>query len=537
MSAPGERGGLVHRWDALPPERAEAEGEQVVLDWRKKVSALRFSTPEPALDRYLNGWALYQVLACRLMARTSQYQNGGAYGFRDQLQDVRALLLTVPERAREQLVLASSRQFPEGDVQHWWHPPHGAGVRTRITDDLLWLPYVLAEYLEVTGDWSVCGEKTCYLESPPLREGERERYETPRCSEREDTVYRHALAAIRCAMERGVGSHGLALIGGGDWNDGMNRVGAGGRGESVWLTWFLALVLRKFAPVCRHMEEPQLAEELLGRAEGYRKAAEAAWDGSWYRRGYFDSGAPLGTRGAESCEIDSIAQSFAALVEDSDRERACQAVSAALERLYLPQAGVVKLFDPPFQDRGPDPGYIKGYLPGVRENGGQYTHGAVWLALACLRLGRTEDGLELLRALLPERRRTQIYQAEPYVLAADVYAAPGHLGRGGWSWYTGAAGWYYRTAVEELLGLKVREGRLFVEPHLPEDWPGWTGEWELDRGRLSIQVSRGRELSVRLDGREIRDGVPLRELTGDHRLEVTAVPGNGKLCFSAKDVV
>ena len=231
------------------------------------------------------------------------------------------------------------------------------------------------------------------------------------------------------------------------------------------------------------------------------------------------------------------AQSFAALVEDSDRERACQAVSAALERLYLPQAGVVKLFDPPFQDRGPDPGYIKGYLPGVRENGGQYTHGAVWLALACLRLGRTEDGLELLRALLPERRRTQIYQAEPYVLAADVYAAPGHLGRGGWSWYTGAAGWYYRTAVEELLGLKVREGRLFVEPHLPEDWPGWTGEWELDRGRLSIQVSRGRELSVRLDGREIRDGVPLRELTGDHRLEVTAVPGNGKLCFSAKDVV
>ena len=505
-----------------------------MLDWRKKVSALRFSTPEPALDRYLNGWALYQVLACRLMARTSQYQNGGAYGFRDQLQDVRALLLTVPERAREQLVLASSRQFPEGDVQHWWHPPHGAGVRTRITDDLLWLPYVLAEYLEVTGDWSVCGEKTCYLESPPLREGERERYETPRCSEREDTVYRHALAAIRCAMERGVGSHGLALIGGGDWNDGMNRVGAGGRGESVWLTWFLALVLRKFAPVCRHMEEPQLAEELLGRAEGYRKAAEAAWDGSWYRRGYFDSGAPLGTRGAESCEIDSIAQSFAALVEDSDRERACQAVSAALERLYLPQAGVVKLFDPPFQDRGPDPGYIKGYLPGVRENGGQYTHGAVWLALACLRLGRTEDGLELLRALLPERRRTQIYQAEPYVLAADVYAAPGHLGRGGWSWYTGAAGWYYRTAVEDL---KVREGRLFVEPHLPEDWPGWTGEWELDRGRLSIQVSRGRELSVRLDGREIRDGVPLRELTGDHRLEVTAAPGNGKLCFSAKDVV
>ena len=537
VSAPGERGGLVHRWDALPPERAEAEGEQVVLDWRKKVSALRFSTPEPALDRYLNGWALYQVLACRLMARTSQYQNGGAYGFRDQLQDVRALLLTVPERAREQLVLASSRQFPEGDVQHWWHPPHGAGVRTRITDDLLWLPYVLAEYLEVTGDWSVCGEKTCYLESPPLREGERERYETPRCSEREDTVYRHALAAIRCAVERGAGSHGLALIGGGDWNDGMNRVGAGGRGESVWLTWFLALVLRKFAPVCRHMEEPQLAEELLGRAEGYRKAAEAAWDGSWYRRGYFDSGAPLGTRGAESCEIDSIAQSFAALVEDSDRERACQAVSAALERLYLPQAGVVKLFDPPFQDRGPDPGYIKGYLPGVRENGGQYTHGAVWLALACLRLGRTEDGLELLRALLPERRRTQIYQAEPYVLAADVYAAPGHLGRGGWSWYTGAAGWYYRTAVEELLGLKIREGRLFVEPHLPEDWPGWTGEWELDRGRLSIQVSRGRELSVRLDGREIRDGVPLRELTGDHRLEVTAAPGNGKLCFSAKDVV
>ena len=245
---------------------------------------------------------------------------------------------------------------------------------------------------------------------------------------------RHALAAIRCAVERGAGSHGLALIGGGDWNDGMNRVGAGGRGESVWLTWFLALVLRKFAPVCRHMEEPQLAEELLGRAEGYRKAAEAAWDGNWYRRGYFDSGAPLGTRGAESCEIDSIAQSFAALVEDSDRERACQAVSAALERLYLPQAGVVKLFDPPFQDRGPDPGYIKGYLPGVRENGGQYTHGGCVAGSGLPPPGPGRRmGWSSLAGLLPERRRTADLSGGALCAGRRCLCGPGHLGRGGWS--------------------------------------------------------------------------------------------------------
>ena len=518
VTEPG-RGGLESRFT---PKRYEELGRETMAWWRERVSSLTVSTPDPALDRYLNGWCLYQVTACRLMARTSQYQNGGAFGFRDQLQDVAALLYTSPDRTREQLVLAASRQFEEGDVQHWWHPPHGAGVRTRITDDLLWLPWVLCRYAEVTGDWSILEEQASWLSSKPLEPGEMERYEVPQISEKTDTVYRHALAAIRCVLKRGPGAHGLVLMGGGDWNDGMNRVGAKGRGESVWLTWFLTMVLQDFAPLCRRMGDEEEAGELLARAEDYLQAALRAWDGSWYLRGYYDDGAPLGASGSVQCQIDSIAQSFAALPAGADRARAGQAVSAALNRLFDRERQVVRLFDPAFDGKkGSDPGYIRSYPAGVRENGGQYTHAAVWLALSCFRLDRPEDGWAVLKALLPEHHPTERYRAEPYVIAADVAYAPGREGQGGWSWYTGAAGWYWQVAVQELLGLEVREGRLYAAPGLPPDWPGYTAEWRLPHGLLNIEVRRTGSRSAVLDEKPAEDGIFLAGLEGEHRLTVT----------------
>ena len=568
----GEKGEILYRIEGclalatgvdgtreMAPEEARRLLNRTVMDWNRQVSALKVRTPDRALDGYLNGWALYQVIACRLLGRTSRYQNGGAYGFRDQLQDVCATLLTQGETARGQILRACAHQFLEGDVQHWWHEPHeaqdasrgphlsdlrseevnssdlratrrvppaagpGKGVRTRISDDLLWLPYVLCEYLEARGDWGILTEEAPFLSSPPLGAGEQERYEQPAVSQEMGTVFDHALRAILCSLDRGTGEHGLALMGAGDWNDGMNRVGAGGRGESVWLTWFTAFVLERFAPVCERMGEGDRAEELRGLAERYASAANAAWDGEWFLRGYYDDGATLGSARDERCRIDSIAQSWAALVPHADRDLARRAVRSALEQLFDRGAGVVKLFTPAFDGNAHDPGYIRGYVPGVRENGGQYTHAAVWLALGCLRLGMAGEGWEILRALLPAHHDPAVYRAEPYVLAADVYSNPAHPGRGGWSWYTGAGGWYYRTAVGELLGLKLRGGRLFVEPALPPDWPGYTALWRTPRCNLHIQVARGAEQKALLDGEPVREGVELEALEGDRTLEVTVL--------------
>ena len=361
-------------------------------------------------------------------------------------------------------------------------------------------------------------EEVSYLTARPLEPGEKDRYEVPQISQRRESLYRHGLAALRCALERGTGPHGLARMGGGDWNDGMDRVG----GESVWLTWFLAAVLQDFSVLCRRAGEEDAAQELLKQADSLIRAAQDAWDGGWYRRGYYEDGTPLGSAGSDQCQIDSIAQSFAVFPGGTDRRRADEAVSAALGRLFDREAGVVRLFDPAFDSEGEkDPGYIKGYPAGVRENGGQYTHASVWLAMACFRLDRPEDGWAILNALLPENHPTDVYRAEPYVIAADVSYAPGRVGRAGWSWYTGAAGWYWQTAVQELLGLKVTEGRLTVEPNLPPDWPGYEAKWKLPRGTLDVAVKRTGTYSTSLDGKAAEGGVDLKSLTGERRLTVT----------------
>ena len=482
-------------WTLVDQSHWEKRGvpEKTEPFWRN-LNKLRINTPSPELNHYVNCWGLYQVTACRLFARTSQYQNGGAFGFRDQLQDVCALMTAAPALAREQILRCCARQFEEGDVQHWWHPPHGAGVRTRITDDLLWLPYAAHRYVNLTGDEKLWDEPVPYLHAPPLEPDQQQRYDTPEISSQTGTVREHCQRAVQRVIERGFGSHGLALMGTGDWNDGMDRVGERGRGESVWLTWFLALVLKDFP------EYEQVRQNCL-------KAAEQAWDGAWYRRGYYDDGTPLGSQGNDQCKIDSIAQSFAVF---AGGVRGAEAVDSAITELFDEKNQLIKLFSPAFTGRGKDPGYIRGYLPGVRENGGQYTHGAVWLAIACLELGDGDRGWQLLHALLPETHPTEIYRTEPYVIAADVYAAQGHQGRGGWSWYTGAAGWYYRAAVEHLLGLRVRAGRLYVEPVLPQSWPGFSAEWQLPNGkRLHIEVKRGEPPVCRLDGKLMKNGVEI----------------------------
>lgn len=503
-------------------ERVRGQMHQTLLDWKRQVSALQVDTPDRQLNHYLNSWALYQVIACRLMGRTSRYQNGGAYGFRDQLQDVCATLLFTGRYAREQILRCCAHQYQEGDVQHWWHEVPGEplkGVRTRISDDLLWLVYALCAYLEQRGDWGILEEEIPYLCSPVLAQGEQERYEQVAVSEERESVYGHAVRAVERVLRRGRGSHDLLLIGAGDWNDGMNRVGAKGDGESVWLTWFTAAVLKSFGPVCVRMGEQDRGEQYQKEAADLIRAAEAAWDGGWFLRGYYDDGTPLGSAGAEACQIDSIAQSWAAMVPGVCREKAERAVRAAVERLFDREAGLVKLFTPAFDGGVQDPGYIRGYVPGVRENGGQYTHAAVWLALACLRLQMPEEGYEILHTLLPATHDSAVYQAEPYVLAADVYANPAHLGRGGWSWYTGAAGWYYRTAVEGLLGFHLRSGRLFIEPELPGVWKGYTAVWRTEQAVMRITIRKGVEKGTFLDGKKAVEGIEIGQLRGEHRVE------------------
>lgn len=449
--------------------------------WLGAVSRLWMTTPDADMNRYLGGWAAYQTLCCRLLARTSLYQNGGAFGFRDQLQDAVNLLLLDSAPAREQIGRACAHQFAAGDVCHWWHEGAGTehGVRTRISDDLLWLPWAVCEYVEKTGDAEILRAEYPFLAGEELEENEHDRYQPLEVSAETGTVLEHCRRALMRVLARGVGAHGLLLIGTGDWNDAFDRVGAQGRGESVWLTWFFAITARKFAALVGG----HAAEQLALAADHCTRAAEGAWDGAWYRRGYYDDGRPLGSAESDECRIDAIAQAFAALDTHADRGRVQTALTSAVEHLFDREHNVVRLFDPPITRRTPETGYVRSYGAGLRENGGQYTHGALWLAMALLRTGRTAEGAEILHAVLPAAHDPARYEGEPYVLAADI-AGGDNAGVAGWTWYTGAAGWYLRIAAEDLLGLHLRGGVLYPEPHLPAGWPECTVRWRDGAGLL-----------------------------------------------------
>ncbi|WP_152031548.1 GH36-type glycosyl hydrolase domain-containing protein [Pseudomonas putida] len=484
--------------------------DKVRAYWRRTLETVQIETPEPELDVLANGWLMYQVIACRFWARSGYYQSGGAIGFRDQLQDSMAMVHAAPKAVRQHLLTCAAHQYAEGDVQHWWHPPLQRGVRTHCSDDLLWLPLAASRYVEVTGDYSVLDEPVGYLQGRALNAGEESYYDLPAHSELVESLYQHCQRAIAHALQCGV--HGLPLMGSGDWNDGMNRVGEQGKGESVWLGFFGHEVLRAFGSVALRHGDSGFALQCANQAGVLAEKLEAhAWDGGWYRRAWFDDGQLLGSANNQECRIDSLAQSWAVLSGVASPERARQAMAALDNYLVRRDIGIVKLLDPPFDQGDLDPGYIKGYLPGVRENGGQYTHAAIWASMAYARLGDSLEAWELLRLINPVRQGCSTlidtYKVEPYVMAADVYAVAPHAGRGGWTWYSGSAGWMYRLIIESLLGLKRNGDTLRLEPLLPAGWPGYVLHYRFGSTWYRIEVCNGNcnELALSLDGEALAE--------------------------------
>jgi cyclic beta-1,2-glucan synthetase len=544
--APGEDVEIiVLLGDAADPREAtrliahyrQADLDAVLIDvrnhWQDVLGTVQVKTPDRSMDIMLNGWLLYQTIACRIWARSGFYQSSGAYGFRDQLQDGMALAAIQPTLSREHLIRAGSRQFVEGDVQHWWLPHSGQGVRTRISDDKAWLAYAIAHYVRVSGDVEVLDEAVSFLEAATLAEKEDERFFMPATSDQIATLYDHCALALDTSLALGL--HGLPLMGTGDWNDGLNLVGRGGKGESVWLAWLLHATLIDFAALADARGDNIHAGTWREHAATLKEALEReAWDGDWYRRAWFDDGTVLGSASNDECRIDAIAQSWAVISGVANVQRAAQAMVAVGRELIDNDDGLALLFTPPFDHFAHDPGYIKAYPPGIRENGGQYTHAAAWSVIALARLGEGAKAADLFWQLNPinhARTRAELrrYKVEPYVIAADVYAAPDHVGHGGWTWYTGSAGWMQRAGLENILGLQCEGSSLHIDPCIPNSWPGFEIRLRRRSAHLHIKVENPKGVTrgvaeARMDGTLLIQR-PLRfELADDgraHELFVT----------------
>ena len=473
-------------WEAL---------DRVKAYWSNLLETIQVQTKDRAIDIMVNGWLLYQTLSCRINARAAFYQCGGAYGYRDQLQDVLALIYTKPDLLRNQILIACSRQFEEGDVQHWWHPPIGVGVRTRISDDLLWLPYATAIYIKSTGDYTILKETVAYIKGPILEPNQHETMITPGISELSDSVYEHCKKAIEHTH---LGKHGLPLMGGGDWNDGMNAVGIEGSGESVWLAWFFYTVLDEFIPLCEYQEQQEYADDLkVKQKELLINIEDHAWDGEWYLRAFYDDGTKLGSRENNECRIDSISQSWSSISGAADKERVEKALLSAWRYLVREQDGISLLLSPPFDKTNKNPGYIKNYYPGIRENGGQYTHAAVWLAIANTLSGNCRQAYQLFTMLNPihntsNKKDSIKYEKEPYVMTADISFNAPYSGRGGWSWYTGSAGWMYQGLIKWFLGLWIEKDELILNPCTPVDFGDYCIKYKYGSTFYKIDIMRNK---------------------------------------------